>query len=433
MPFDSSQLENKIVPQSQRRTLSFTAFAVGVKRIPLALAFNIVAIALFVLVGFLRVHYGKVVFWDAHVYSRGIEAYLAGSNPYLHIYKLNFVYPPLFLKLGALTFDFFPLKATAYLYLSLHCIAVLSVPFLLVRAWMRIPWLPASLALAVFLCQPGMVAEQALFSGNISGILYAAALIAGIPGIRKNRWTWFYLVILSGSLIKIPFASLLLLPLLLGEGQLLQCTMSAAVVLLGALLQRVAWPDLYRDYVDAVRFQVINRADYGFGIVGISRLYHLGSHVPILHDNIGYVLHVVLVGALIIGLCIIRRVRRGKLSGDMWNAAVLLTALLINPRLKPYDVDIVVIPALVLVVEGFRAALRQRVQLFLTVLPPLSYAVLLTLDPIAGIFSSLVAALVFFIMTERFGSHLHTDASRPLSSVDAMNWIGRGPARETTA
>jgi hypothetical protein len=432
MPFESSHLGSRIALESNKRIISFSSFATNAKRIPLAVVFNFVAIALFVLVGLLRAHYGKAVFWDAYVYSRGIRTYLAGGDPYLRIFKLNFVYPPLFLKIGSLALDLFPLKATAYLYLLLHCIAVLSVPFLLVKAWVRIPWLTASLALTIFLCQPGMVAEQALFSGNISGILYAAALIAGIPGIRQNRWTWFYFVVLSGSLIKIPFATLLLLPLLLGESQLLKSAATAAATLLGTFLQKVAWPDLYRNYVDAVRFQVINRADYGFGIVGSSRLYHLGSHVPLIHDNIGYVLHIALVGALVLGLCVLRRVRRGALSGDMWNAAVLVTALLINPRLKPYDVDIVVLPALVLVVEGFRAALRQRVQLFLIVLPLLSFAVLLTLDLIAAMFCFLVAPLLL-IMTESFRPQPSSEAQPTLSSVEAMGWIDQSPTSETTA
>ena len=432
MPFDSSHLVSEPALDSNKRIPPFSSLATNAKRIPLAVAFDVIAIALFVLVGLLRVHHGKALFWDAYVYARGIKTYSAGGDPYLHIFKLNFVYPPLFLKIGALMFDSFPLKAAAYLYLLLHCIAVLSVPFLLVKAWVRVPWLTPSLALAIFLCQPGMVAEQALFSGNISGILYASALIAGISGIRNNRWAWFYFVVLTGSLIKIPFASLLLLPLLLGERQLLKSSATAAAALLGTLLQKAAWPDLYRNYVDAVRFQVINRADYGFGIVGSSRLYHLGSHVPLIHDNIGYVLHIALVGALILGLCVLRKVRRGVLSGDMWNAAVLVAALLINPRLKPYDVDIVVLPALVLVVEGFRAALRQRVQLFLIILPLLSFAVLLTFDVIAAMFCFLVTPLLL-IMTESFRPQLYSQAQATLSSVEAMRWIDQSPPSETTA
>jgi hypothetical protein len=413
MSIESSHLGSRIALGSNKRIIGFSSLATNARRIPMAVAFNVVAIALFVLVGWLRFHYGKAVFWDAYVYSRGIRTYLAGGDPYLRIFKLNFVYPPLFLKTGALALDFLPLKPTAYLYLLLHCIAVLSVPFLLVKAWVRIPWLTASLALTIFLCQPGMVAEQALFSGNISGIFYASALIAGIPGIRKNRWTWFYFVVLSGSLIKIPFASLLLLPLLLGEGQLLKSAATAAAAIFGTFLQKLAWPDLYRNYVDAVRFQLINRADYGFGIVGSSRLHHWGSHVPLIHDNIGYVLHVALVGALVLGLCVLRRVRRGALSEDTWNAAVLVAALLINPRLKPYDVDIVVLPALVLVVESLRAAHRQRVQLFVIVVPLLSFAVLLTLDLMAAMFCFLAAPL-FLIMIESFRPQIYSEAQPAL-------------------
>jgi hypothetical protein len=409
MRFDSGYLGGELALESDKRMPSFSSLTKNAKRIPLAVAFDVGAIGLFVLVGLLRVHYGKAIFWDGGVYARGIRTYLAGGDPYSHSFKLNFVYPPLFLKIGAFMLAFLPFKAIAGLYLLLHCIAVLLVPFLLVKAWVRIPWLTPSLAVAIFLCQPGMVAEQALFSGNISGILYALALLAGIPGIRHNRWTWFYLVVLTGSLTKIPFASLLLLPVLLGERQLVKSSATAAAAIVGTYLQKIAWPDLYRNYIDAVRFQVVGRGDYGFGIVGSTRLYHLGPHVPLVHDNIGYVLHIALVGTLILGLCFLRKVRRGVLSEDMWNAAVLVAALLINPRLKAYDVDIIVLPALVLVVEGFRAAFRQRVQLFLIVVPLLSFAVLLAFDIKAATFCFLVAPLLL-IFTESFRPRLPSQA-----------------------
>jgi hypothetical protein len=35
----------------------------------------------------------------------------------------------------------------------------------------------------------------AVRAGNITNIFYFVGLAAALPGIRKNRWTYFYLVL----------------------------------------------------------------------------------------------------------------------------------------------------------------------------------------------------------------------------------------------
>ena len=97
--------------------------------------------------------------------------------------------------------------------------ATCALPLVLARFYFRRRWMGPLFALLLFFASPRFTGVLAFCGMNVASTLYLLALIAGIPGIRRNRWGWFYLAVIFAASIKISFLALLLLPLLAGRRQ----------------------------------------------------------------------------------------------------------------------------------------------------------------------------------------------------------------------
>jgi hypothetical protein len=156
------------------------------------------------------------------------------------------------------------------------------LPFILTTFYIRSRWLSPFLAMVLFTFQPMFTEEHVFLTGNITNLFYPLALAAGIPGIRRNKWLWFYLVVAIASLAKPTFLDLLVLPLLAGERQLGRIAVCVGTVL-----------------------SARKRKD----------------------------------GPAVVGL---------------WVPALLVVAILANPRMQPIDAAIAILPALYLCIECVR-------------------------------------------------------------------------------
>jgi hypothetical protein len=274
-------------------------------------------------------------FWDAHVYLRAISAYRHGADPYSAQSNLMFVYSPLVLEMMNLGRLVFPGPILWYLYLALACTASLCLP-VLVSLCLGIRWLSISISILIFSLLPGFMGEFSVLSGNIAVVLYAMILLPLLFALHTNRWSWFYVAVILSALIKPPMLAFLLFPLL--RGYIIPGFLSGLAVALAYLLQRLFMPALYHRFAQAVYTQLVLTGDMGFGL--FSRLpTQPRTAAPLLFT------------AGIAGILWYLRTAGWRPSSRLWVPVILLTCILINPRLLGYDAQIAMLPALCLLLE----------------------------------------------------------------------------------
>ena len=340
------------------------------------------------------------LFWDAKLYGQSVHTLQAGGNPYALRMQENFVYSPVFLKTAVLLSNLVSFHLLAVLYLLVHGAAVLAIPFVVARFYLQPSWFTPAIALLCFAFHPGLNGQIALLSGNVSSILYATVLLAGVPGIRRNKWSVFYLAIALGAIIKPQILSLLLLPVFAGESQLSLSLITALAVAAAKLIERVLWPVLYTAFLKAAFFQVVVLNDSGIGLVRYFVHYHLGENIPLLHRNVVYLVDIVLTGAMLIGLRTIRSKTPRTISPATWRAAILVAAILANPRMMPYEAAIAVMPATLLIMEGVMLFYHRGISPLLLLAPFALFAVLCLRSASPAVFCWLAASILLVILRD---------------------------------
>jgi hypothetical protein len=282
---------------------------------------------------------------DLHVYARAVRFFRGGTNPYYMVMfeGLRFVYPPIVLYVASGVAAVMPGESEWALVGFIHLTCVLLAPFVLARYYLRAYWFTPVLATLVFLAESRFTGMQALYSANVAPSLYLAALLAAVPGMRKNRWAWFYVVILLAGAVKITFVFMLLLPLLAGRRQWLQSIATGAGV--GAIYaaQSRLVPALYLGYKWALLQQVKVEHQYGYGVFGV-----VGSLDEKLHRPLGleaYALHG-LVAAVVLALLFWLRSRGADVrEPSVWMGLLVMTVMIVNPRMLHYDAYLALIAA----------------------------------------------------------------------------------------
>lgn len=327
--------------------------------------------------GFWHFYHGHFVsMWaeDVPIYVAAVGDFLAGRNPYnLSHLPLFFFYPPFFLEVGGLLANIFPGAWGARLYLALDLLATCALPLVLARFYFPRRWLTPLFALAIFFVSPRFTGLMALFTLNVASTLYCLAFVAAVPGLKRNRWEWFYLAVIFAALIKITFLSLLLLPLLVGRRQWSRSIGCGAVVIAANLSERGLWPKLYQGYQWCLQQGILLNHSYGFGVFGIAATYlpHHGKGVGILPYALGAMASVALTGLMLAlrwkldqsGLLAQWQANPEDGRWGIWLALTLMTAIMVNPRQMTYDVDIALFAGFIVWV----AVLRTRRLLLLTV------------------------------------------------------------------
>jgi hypothetical protein len=362
-----------------------------------------------------------VVFWLLHrsdlpdwwledlpVYANAVRTWLAGHSPYdASMAPLYFLYPPFFLYLARLLSLPVPAGWGETLYVVLEIVATCALPLVLARYFFRQSWLGPIFALLLFFASPRFTGVMALCSMNVASILYCGAFVAAVPGLRRNRWAWFYFAVFLAACIKITFLSLLLLPLLAGKRQWLRSVGCGVAVVAMNLAEKRMWPDLYAGYQWSLQQGILVQQQYGYGIFGIVATYHHNRRVGA--GTAAYVVAGIFALAVLAMMFLLRRrldrncclglngsESNGLASNGVWLALVVLSIVLVNPRQMQYDVDIALAAGFVLWIYGSKT---DRVLAFMVVrfLPSLVVPFVVLNPHLHGIYETLLGMGAFSI------------------------------------
>jgi len=347
-----------------------------------------------------RAHLHDMWTEDVPVYARGVGNWLHGHTPYTGDQApLYFLYPPAFLLLAGLFAHVVPAAWGTGVYIAVIVLALVALPLVLARYVFRQPWLGPWLALLVFFAWPQFAGIRAMHTMNIASLLYCLAFAASAPGLRGNRWTWFYLAVFLSCAVKVTFLALLLLPLLAGARQWWRSVLCGGAVIATNLAERLLLPDLYQGYEWSLRQGIVASQAFGYGVFGVLANYHFRQ------KGVGIAAYLVAgaLALLLTGLMFFLRrqlLRAGKTPTDLaadgvWLAMVVSTTILVNPREMQYDMDVTVLAAFVLLVYGLRAE-RWLFQLMAaTFLPSLLVPHLVTNPRLYGFYETALSLGAF--------------------------------------
>lgn len=218
-------------------------------------------------------------------------------------------------------------------------------------------WLIFLLPLIVFF--PGLLADDVILSGNLVYILYGLVLAAACCGVKTGKWLWFYIAVLAASCFKAPLLTLLAFPILVAEYQWVPACLTGAAGLSLFGVQALIWPKLFQEYMLAVRLQFDWNHDFGFAPAGILAKVLWNLKKPF--NPASTILYLVFACVLgIVLLLLSNKVKRGELSREQWLPLALVGTILLNPRIKEYDIAAITVP---MVLIGWRF-LRSAFTLF---------------------------------------------------------------------
>ena len=308
---------------------------------------------------------------DMPVYKLAVHAFMAGADPYAPTSTgLHFVYPPIVLYAASWLARVLPGESEWFFVACIHVVCVLALPFVLARYYLRQSWLTPWMAALIYAGEPNFCSVQALYSSNVAPSLYLAALLAAIPGIRNNRWTVFYAVIFVAGAVKITFILLLLLPILAGLRQWWRSIATAVAVAAVYAVQKGLMPSLYAGYKRALVEQITMQKLYGFGVFGVVA----GVEQRLHHNIVGitsYAVHAVFAAIVFAFLLALKYRGADKLydretsRGDasLWMGLLLISIIVINPRVLHYDMYIALFAAFVVLAISWRLRGWQLVAL----------------------------------------------------------------------
>jgi hypothetical protein len=365
-------------------------------------------IALFFLIG-------AILFWftnhdrtwaswmeDLPVYKQAVTDWLSGRSPYDgSMAPLYFLYPPAFLLIAGWLSHLFPAYWGSAAYLLLDFSALVAIPLVLARYYFRQPWLTPVFALLLFFASPRFTGIRAMRTMNIASTLYCLAFVAAVPGLRRNRWHWFYIAVFLAAIVKITFLALLLLPLLAGKRQWVRSMLCGAAVVLANLGERIFWPDLYRGYTQSLQQGILNRQAFGYGIFGVLANYHFQQRgVGVAAYAVSVLLALTLTGLLFWTRSRLERAAgplRDRASNPIWLAMILIAIVLVNPRELQYDIDISVFAALILcaVALGIKRFPALAVLMILLFLPSQLTPYVVVNPRLHGIYETLLSFAAF--------------------------------------
>lgn len=322
-----------------------------------------IPVLLFLIAGilvFLAIHWrsGWKDWWmeDIPIFRSAIGEWLAGRSPYTsQVAPLYYIYPPIFIFIAGGFARLVGLQIALVVYLAAHFAAVLALPLVLAKYLLRQPWLTPLVALLLFFVGPLYMGEEALLCCNVATLIYCSVFVAAAPGVLRNRWEWFYLVVIAVTLVKFTLLPLLLLPLFAGKKQWGKSIATAAVVGVLYVVQKAEWPSLYAGYLWAVRQCIVIPVHYGFGVFGV-----LAHYFAKLTGRVGLMPYAVLglLGlALFVSLVLMRRRMdrvQSPINDGVWVGMIICAIFLMNPRLMQYEADIPVFCCVPLLVYAFR-------------------------------------------------------------------------------
>ena len=298
--------------------------------------------------------------WDTDVYWAAIKSVSRGGNPYAEGIAVQKVFhdqknkdphahPPMTYVYSPITLPVLNIlgKLPAWLLgTSYYCALIVGFALQMWAVWKMATvherrWLPFLLPAAAYF--PGFLNDDVILSGNIVYLLYGLVLAAAIPGWKRNQWGWYYLAVLAASICKAPLLTLLAFPAILGRRQWVASGAVGAAGLALFFVQARLWPTLFAQYMQAVQLQFDWNADFGFGPAGVLglALQNAGMSYTIASEAI-YVGFAIAMASVLFWLS--RVLQANDALRDAAVPLILVGTVLLNPRVKEYDVAAITIP-----------------------------------------------------------------------------------------
>ena len=297
--------------------------------------------------------------WDLDVYRHAMQSVRAGHDPYADstavqeaaerakggpspLGPFNYDYSPITLPALRFFAGLPPLWA-GILYGMLYVAGVAA------QNWFGLGLMTASerrilgyyAPISIFF--PGLLGSDNIMSGNVAYILYGAVFACVPRALRTEKWGWFYAAVLAASCFKPPMLCLLAIPLLCARRQWLPALIAGTTGLGVFAVQPFLFPELFRNYMKAVRLMFSFNRDFGFspaGLFGGWRFDHHLSYSPA--GTMFYLAYAVPLFAALFYLS--RRYLRGDFTTQEWVPVMLTGVVLLNPRLIEYDVAPLALP-----------------------------------------------------------------------------------------
>lgn len=313
--------------------------------------------------------------WDSHDYQVTIQDLRQGIDPYAKgiaatvAFQKQYVpgtaehlpvayhYPPITLPLLR-SLERFPGWALGLFYggaIAIGALLQLWAGLQMADKYER-RWLALALPAIPFF--PGLITDDVILSGNVAFILYGVILAAAVQGWKRNNWIWYYVAIVVASACKLPFLSLLAFPVLMDRRQWIPSIVTACAGVLIFAAQARLWPNLFREYVVAIRMMLDWKREFGYGPAGILGKALLASGHPSSHATA--VFHMIFAGVLGIFLLFLSfRVRKYHIPPETWVPVALIGTLLLGPRLMRYDLAAISVPMLLIAGRTLRHVLQR--------------------------------------------------------------------------
>lgn len=310
--------------------------------------------------------------WDAKVYATAVNSVRHGGNPYAEgiaiqetfhenmdkdyngLSPMTYVYSPITLPL----LKVLTLVPSRVLSTSYFLLLILGFSLQMYAGWAMATdserkWLLFLFPVALYF--PGLLNNDVGLSGNIAYLLYGVILVAAISGWKRNHWTGYYIAVILASCCKAPMLSLLALPALLGRKQLIRSCVAGAIGILLFACQSWLWPQLFADYLRAVNLQFEWNRDFGFGPAGLLGEVLQQAGLPFtLATQILYLTFAVFVFSTLVYT--MKRTGTTELAREAWLPVALVGVVMLNPRIKEYDVAPLTIPLFQIAMRFFRVA-----------------------------------------------------------------------------
>ena len=326
------------------------------------LAYGAIMLAFFAVVYNIYRDHHKVQFSDAYDYITGLRAFAAGQDAYgvaPGAEWTGFIYPPLILEIAGALFRDVPHPLLWTVYLGLVFLSVAVTPWLLSKLGGRSLWFLPFVAALVFVAEPNRFSLRVTLGANVSVILYGLLLASLLWSLRRGRWTALYLATFLAALVKPTFLAFLLLPLLAGVGQAMLCGVTAVGVVAAYLLQWLIWPALYAGFRESVYTELVRHKDYGLGVFCL--IYeHTHTRVAFMQWTGSLLAHALVIAAMVVFFWRAHRLRTQPGLCSLWVPALVVLAILANPRPIWYDHYVSWVLGVFLVVEWLRTATSWR-------------------------------------------------------------------------
>jgi len=296
---------------------------------------------------------GYVIGWDLRACTDAIHSLKLGHDPYadgvaaLEGFQSQLAShpnssPPFIYVYGPITLPLLKLVGLLPLWLAGTGYWLLIAAGALVSIWAGMQLLedeegPVFFLLApVVIFFPGLIQNDAFFSGNVAYILYGLILGAATVGWRKDRWGWFYAAVLLAACFKAPLLALLMIPLLSARRQWVPAglTVVAWAAVFGA--EWMVWPAESANYMRSLDRMFTLSRDFSSSPAGLvaDALYGRVPYQLVLAGV--YLMYAIpIVGTL---FYLSRRFFSGQMSREQWIPVMLIGVILLNPRIQEYDV-----------------------------------------------------------------------------------------------